>query len=138
MNKIKLVLAGIVTMILVFSFVPAQADEDPDFRTNGSYWVENPNLSVEFWQGDDWGKLNFNHTELTPRDGECDGHAVRFYLRRDEAGGFTYRYIDDTNGCDPGGGMENINPNNWDYVKLCEYWSGGSYCTAPYYLPWGN
>jgi hypothetical protein len=142
LKLIRIITAGLIALMLVFAFVPAQADDDDTdipYRVSSSYWIENPNLSVEFWQGNDWGKLNSTHTELTPRDNECDGHQVGFYLRDDHDGRYDFRYIYDNNGCDPGGGFGTINPNSWDTVKLCEYVGDGtSYCTSNYYLPWGN
>lgn len=129
MNKIRLLLVGLFTLCLSATFLPAQA--------TGSYWIENPNLSVTFWQGNDWGKMNSTHTELTPRDNECDGNIVYFYLRHNNGGTFDFRYIDDQNGCDAGGGSGTINPNYWDYVMLCEVQDdGSSYCTDKYYLPY--
>lgn len=131
MNNIKILMVMLVSLCMTLVFVPAHAAD--------GYWVENPNLSVEFFQGNDWGKLNFNHTELTPRDGECDGHEVVFYLRKNTGGTFTYREIRDQNGCDVGGGSGTIDPYYWDTVKLCEYVGDGtSYCTPVYNLPWGN
>lgn len=101
--------------------------------------MENPNLSVEFTQGNDWGKMNANHTELTPRDGECDGHDVMFYLRDVHNGIQDFRMIFDKNGCEVGGGSASFDPYNWDTVKLCEMTdTDGWYCTPVYYLPWGN
>lgn len=130
MNRIKLLIGALICLSLTFaSASPAHA---------ASYWTENPNLSVEFHQGSDWGKLNANHTELTPRDGECDGNSVMFYLRKDTVGGYTFRQVFDNNGCDTGGGSETINPYNWDTVKFCEVHNDGWYCTPVYYLPWGN
>jgi hypothetical protein len=131
MNRFRLFIAGIVSLMLAFVFSPAHA--------SSGYWVENPNLSVEFHQGNDWGKLDAAHNTLTPRDGECDGNLVRFYLRKDLGGTHAFRYIDDNNGCDTGGGSANIDPYYWDYVMLCEVQDDGdSYCTDKYYLPWGN
>lgn len=122
MNKLKALFAGLLLPLLIV-FVPTA-------HAGLGYYEENENGSYEFWQGDDWGKVNSTRTELTPRDGECDGRAVYFliWIDGDPFGG--YRKLYDNNGCDAGGGSYTPSRSTWNKVRLCEQVSGSDdFCT---------
>ena len=127
MNKFKIFLVALLLPLMIAFAPAAQA---------ASYWVHNANGSYEFWQGNDWGRLDADHNTISPRDNECDGRGVYFliWLRADPLG-VTYRY-NDTNGCADGGGKYDIGRpgSRWNTIKFCEEAAGSDTCTPYLYL----
>lgn len=114
MNKVRTFSALVVASFLPLAFMSsAQAAGDP----------------IIFWHGDDWGKITGDRNSAIPRDNECDGNPVYIALYGDDVLNGEVKHVQDTNGCEAGGGTFTV-PNWTIKARLCEGSYSGATCTS--------